>query len=196
MWKETDTLDYYNKHAGQYAAQAALLDVSALYTDFEACLKPGARILDLGCGGGRDSKHFLLQGYDVVPADGSAEMCRTASVFLDIPVRCIRFSELEYEEEFDGIWACASLVHVPQDQIRDVMARVKRALKPNGVLYASFKYGDGEENIRGRHFYYYSEYDLDWISDLGLIRYWISEDVRPDRTGEKWLNTLWRKIER
>ena len=194
MWKETATLNYYNKYAEQYAAQTFSVDVSDLYTDFEACLNPGARILDLGCGSGRDSKHFILQGYDVTPVDGSAEMCRMASDYLGIPVKCMRFSELKYKKEFDGIWACASLLHVPKDNIQDAMAKMKRALKPDGVLYASFKYGDGEENIGGRHFSYYSEYDLDWISDMGFIEYWISEDVRPGHAGEKWLNTLWQKI--
>ena len=194
MWKETATLNYYNTYAEQYAAQTFSVDVSDLYKDFEACLNPSARILDLGCGSGRDSKHFIQQGYDVTPVDGSAEMCRMASDYLGIPVKCIRFSELKYKKEFDGIWACASLLHVPKDNIQDVMAKMKRALKTDGVLYASFKYGDGEENIGGRYFSYYSEYDLDWISDLGLIEYWISEDVRPDHAAEKWLNTLWRKV--
>ena len=129
MWKETATLNYYNKYAQQYAAQTFSVDVSDLYKDFEACLNPGARILDLGCGSGSDSKHFIQQGYDVTPVDGSAEMCRMASDYLGIPVNCIRFSELKYKKEFDGIWACASLVHVPKDNIDDVMARVKRALK-------------------------------------------------------------------
>ena len=104
-----------------------------------------------------------------------------------------RFADLDYNDEFDGIWACASLLHVPQNKLPTVMEKVERALKPEGVLYASFKYGEGERIVGERHFSFYNEYDLDWLSGLGLIEYWISEDVRPDRPGEKWLNTLWRK---
>ena len=141
------TLQFYNNNAERYAAQTKYIDVSDLYTDFEECLCPGDRILDLGCGSGRDSKYFLERGYDVVPVDGSAEMCRVASEYLGIPVQQKLFSEIEYREEFDGIWACASLLHVPKVQIRDVMEKVSRALKEQGVLYASFKYGDDEKEI-------------------------------------------------
>lgn len=187
------TLRYYNNNAETYAEQTRYLDVSQLYTDFEECLCPGARILDLGCGSGRDSKYFLERGYDVTPVDGSAEMCRVASEYLGIPVQRKLFSELKYREEFDGIWACASLHHVPKEQIADIMSKVSRALKPQGVLYASFKYGDDERVVDGRFFSFYNETDLDWISDLGLIEYWITEYDRPKRPREKWLNTLWRK---
>ena len=188
------TLQFYNNNAERYAAQTKYIDVSDLYTDFEECLCPGDRILDLGCGSGRDSKYFLERGYDVVSVDGSAEMCRVASEYLGIPVQQKLFSEIEYREEFDGIWACASLLHVPKVQIRDVMEKVSRALKEQGVLYASFKYGDDEKTVDGRLFSLYNETDLEWISDLGLIEYWIIDDVRTEHVGAKWLNTLWRKV--
>ena len=99
------------------------------------CIKANVQI-DLGCGSGRDSKYFLEKGYAVIPVDGSAEMCIAASEYLHIPVRQMLFSELKFKNEFDGIWACASLLHVPKTQIRDIMAKVERALKPDGVLYA------------------------------------------------------------
>ena len=187
------TLDFYNRNADDYVAQSLKVDISYQYPDFEACLEPGARILDLGCGGGRDSKHFLDQGFDVVSVDGSPGMCRCAEALLGRPVRCLLFSDLDYVEEFDGIWACASLLHVPKDKFDGVMRKVERALKPQGVLYASFKYGEGERSVDGRYFSYYSEQDLDSLSRLSLIQYWISEDDRPEHAGEMWLRTLWRK---
>ena len=97
------TLQFYNSNAERYAAQTKFIDVSGLYMDFEECLCPGDRILDLGCGSGRDSKYFLDRGYDVVSVDGSAEMCRVASAYLGKPVQQILFSNLKYKEEFDGI---------------------------------------------------------------------------------------------
>ena len=130
----------------------------------------------------------------MIAVDGSAEMCRVASEYLGIPVQQKLFSQIEYREEFDGIWACASLLHVPNVQIRDVMEKVSRALKEQGVLYASFKYGDDEKTVDGRLFSLYNETDLEWISDLGLIEYWITDDVRTEHVGAKWLNTLWRKV--
>lgn len=189
----SSTLDYYNRNAESYAEQTQGADVTDLYVDFEECLNPGARILDLGCGSGRDSRYFAKKGYNVTPVDGSPEMCRVAAEYTGLPVRCLCFADLDYYDEFDGIWACASLLHVPQNKLPTVMEKVERALKPEGVLYASFKYGEGERIVGERHFSFYNEYDLDWLSGLGLIEYWISEDVRPDRPGEKWLNTLWRK---
>ena len=190
----SSTLDYYNRNAESYAEQTQGADVTDLYADFEECLYPGARILDLGCGSGRDSRYFTKKGYNVTPVDGSPELCRVAAEYTGLPVRCLRFADLDYYDEFDGIWACASLLHVPQNKLPTVMEKVERALKPDGVLYASFKYGEGEKKVGERHFSYYNEYDLDWLSNLELIEYWISEDVRPDRPGEKWLNTLWRKV--
>ena len=188
------TLDFYNHNAESYALQSLKADVSDLYTDFEECLDPGATILDLGCGSGRDSKHFIEKGFRVVPVDGSPAMCKFAESYLGTPVRCIQFSELDYKNAFDGIWACASLLHVPKKNLDAVMRRVVRALTPYGVLYASFKYGEGENDVDGRHFSYYNEYDLDTLTDLKLIEYWVSDDVRLDHANEKWLNTLWRNI--
>ena len=188
------TLAFYDQNAESYALESLKTDISDWYTDFEECLEPRARILDLGCGSGRDTKHFLEKGFDVVPVDGSPEMCRFAEYYLGTPVRCVRFSKLDYTKEFDGIWACASLLHVPQKDYRSVINKVERALKPYGVLYASFKYGEGERrDANGRYFSYYNENDLNDLSNLDLIEYWISEDVRPSHAGEQWLNTLWRK---
>ena len=83
--------------------------------------------IDLGCGSGRDSKHFIEKGFRVVPVDGSPEMCKFAESYLGSPVRCLQFSKLDYKKESDGIWACASLLHVPKQNLDAVMQRVERA---------------------------------------------------------------------
>lgn len=191
------TLDYYNDNADAYYSGTIGADVSALYARFEPLLPPRASIIDIGCGSGRDSKHFLSAGFSVTPIDGSHELCKKAEELLGIPVRCMRFQEIDYHEEFDGAWACASLLHVPKAEMPDVIGRISEALKPNGVFYASFKYGDSERESGGRFFSDYTENDLPiftgFAPPLSLVNYWISTDVRQDRADEKWINVIWKK---
>ena len=191
------TLDYYNQNAELYSCGTFNADVSALYSHFEPYLSAHGSILDIGCGSGRDTKHFLEAGYNVTSIDGSRELCKQAELRLGRPVRCILFSEIDYESVFDGAWACSSLLHVPKDEMPAVLQKVCRALKPGGVFYASYKYGESERETGGRHFSDYTENDLQVLTgyapELSLAEYWISTDVRKDRTNEKWLNIIWLK---
>ncbi len=192
-----NTLDYYNANAEAYAKSTITADVSELYRHFEPLLPPGATILDLGCGSGRDSKHFIDAGFHVTAVDGSAELCKAAERYLSIPVKNILFQDLDYHSEFDGVWACASLLHVPRRYIQQIIKQVNDAIKPGGHFYASFKYGTGERESNGRYFSDYSERDLLWLSELShellLHEWWLSGDVRDDRHGEKWLNVIWQR---
>ncbi len=191
------TLDYYNHNAETYIANTVAADVSDLYAHFEPLLPAGAAILDLGCGSGRDSRHFIDAGYRVTAVDGSSEFCSRASRYLEMPVRQLLFSELDYDSEFDAVWACASLLHVPRNELHSVLRLVARALKPGGLLYMSFKYGNSERESGGRLFSDYSESDIEWIGSaspyLHYQSHWISGDVRQERNGELWLNLLYRK---
>jgi len=113
----------------------------------------GARILDAGCGSGRDAKRFLEMGYEVTAFDASGELCALASRHVGRPVLRMRFDEVRFEDEFDGVWACASLLHVPRREMDGALARLSRSLKPGGVFYASFRYREGEViHEDGRHF--------------------------------------------
>lgn len=166
------------------------------YRPFLSRLPAGVHILDLGCGSGRDSRAFLDMGYRVTAVDGSPALCVRASQYAGIPVRCLRFQELDYIAAFDGIWACASPLHVPKSEMPDVMARVSRALKPGGILYVSFKYGTTERESGGR---FYNDYTEETIRTLftdsnGLIlkECWVTNDVRADRN-EKWVNAVAEK---
>ena len=187
------TIDYYNQNAEAFVQGTIHADMHEHYDRFLPYLPGQAHILDLGCGSGRDTLFFLKQGYSVVPVDGSAEVCKEAERILGFNVRCLRFEDLDYHNEFDAIWACASLLHVPKADIMTVMNKVAEALKPNGVLYASFKYGSGE-GIKGERFFnYYKEDFIDSVlPGAGFIckEYWVSNDVRPDRQEEKWLNLI------
>lgn len=192
-----ETLAYYNQNADAFIAGTRDADMSQQYSLFLKYLSPGCRILDLGCGSGRDSARFSSLGFAVTAVDGAEELCKRVRDRLGIPALCIRFEELSFEAQFDAVWACASLLHIKKADMPAVMAKVSAALKPGGILYASFKYGNGERSCDGRFFNNYTEKDLETLrlpeNRLRLLEYRITEDVRPERAGERWLNIIARK---
>ena len=192
------TLDYYNQNSEAYFSDTVKADVSGLYAHFEPLLPEKASILDLGCGSGRDSLHFIEAGYSVTPVDGSQELCTLAEKLLKQPVRCMLFQELDYKNAFDGVWACSSLLHVPKRELPQVIKKASDSLKPAGVFYASFKYGNNEREAGGRTFSDFTENELEQLTvlapELQLVEYWITNDVRKNRKDEKWLNIIWQHI--
>lgn len=150
--KQERTISYYDENAATFCEGTRNADMSETRGRFLQYLKPNALILDAGCGSGRDSKAFMESGYRVVAIDGSKEMCRQASAYLGQEVQCRRFEEIDEKEVYDGIWACASLLHVPHELLPKVIARLIVALVDGGVLYASFKYGEEEREAGGRYF--------------------------------------------
>ena len=188
------TLQYYESHADSFAAGTYGADMSAAAERFIACLPERARILDFGCGAGRDTKYFMQKGFVVDAVDGSAELCRIASAYTGAEVKRMLFGELEAVGVYDGIWACASILHLPEEELVDVLGRIARALKAGGVLYTSFKYGIGGGMRNGRYFTNFTEETLRefWkrVPGLTLREVWISGDVRPGREAERWVNLL------
>ena len=148
-----------------------------------------------GCGTGRDSRNMLDMGLRVTSVDASEAMCETARDMFDIEARRETFDQLAAEEEYDGIWACASLLHVGKSDLPRVLEKARNALKEGGILYASFKYGRFEGMRGGRWFTDLDEDALQTLVVEGLSteRVWITQDVRPGRSEEKWLNCLLRK---
>ena len=135
------TIAFYDSDPEGYAESTIHRDVSASRRAFASLLRPGARILDLGCGSGRDTVAFREEGFLVVPVDGSEGMCRAAETVIGEAVRLLSFEDLDYEDEFDGVWACASLLHLGYTELRDVLVLIRRALRDDGILFASFKKG-------------------------------------------------------
>lgn len=144
--------DYYRQNAQRFFTDTASVDMSALYPYFVACLPPGARILDAGCGSGRDVKAFGEMGFDVEAFDASAELVALACQLSGKPVVQMRFQDVDAVEKYDGIWCCASLLHVSDAELPEVMTKLAIALKPGGVWYLSFKHGHGEREKDGRRF--------------------------------------------
>lgn len=191
-----DSSDYYSKNAGEYFERTVNIDMQENHDRFLLQLSEGGSILDLGCGSGRDSAYFVSCGYDVTAMDASIEMCDLASVHMGQDVLHLSFAEIDFDEVFDGIWACASLLHVPSDEIEDIMAKVIKSIKPNGVLFMSFRYGDFEGERDGR---YYTDYNTKKLKELiarfeelELLEIKKCEDIRPEKD-VIWINALVHK---
>jgi SAM-dependent methyltransferase len=197
MRNKNTTIEYYDNNAISFVNSSIDADMHPMADLFLQYLPDQAKILDLGCGTGRDSLYFLQHGYESIPTDGSAEMCKIAAKLTGIPVRQLMFEDLAYDNEFDGVWACASLLHLGRQSIPCILKKVSSALKENGIAYLSFKYGNFEGTRNGRFFTDLSERDITFLcsKDTGLMleRYLITPDVRPGRDSEKWLNIFARK---
>lgn len=188
------TRQFYEVNAETFVAETRAIDMRSLYAPFLARIPAGGHILDAGCGSGRDSRAFLDLGYRVTAFDASPQMVHLASLELGQSVHCLSFQALDWRCEFDAIWACASLLHVKRPELPDVLHRMARSLRPSGVLYASFKYGQSERFHHGRHF---TDLNADSLKNLlretGVwtpIEIWMTHDRRPDRSDEQWLNVL------
>ena len=158
--RDDDTIGFYTGNAAAYTSRGQAADRPYLET-FLARLQEGASILELGCGGGQDSEFMLAAGYDVHPTDGTPEIAKAAQARLGIPVRTLLFENIDESARYDGVWANACLLHVPRDQLASVLSLIRRALKPGGVFYASYK--EGETGARDTLDRYYNYPSQDWL---------------------------------
>lgn len=189
------TIEYYNNRAGMYAEETMHLDMEDIRSRFLSFIPDGGKILDAGCGSGRDTIAFLNKGYDVDAIDASQVMCEIASENTGIEVKCVRFEELTGEPVYDGIWACASLLHVKREALESVLDNLHGLLKSGGVIYASFKYGDTERIKDDRYFNDITETLAEeyFAKAFQVVEIFINSDHRSDRPGENWVNIIARK---
>lgn len=155
-----NTLEYYNKNAKIYCDQTLVGNLQENYNKFLEHLQPHAYILDFGCGSGRDSKYFLDNGYKVKAIDGSIEMCKLASKYINQEVTCMKFEELNDINTYDGIWACSSILHIEKENLSDILIKMINSLKVNGVIYTSFKIGTGYEIKEGKYYNYLTKDEM------------------------------------
>lgn len=190
------TVEYYNENADRFFETTVYADMSPQRDTFADLLPEGGKILDAGCGSGRDSLAFMKKGFQVEAFDASEELCERAAALLGQQVRVCRFEELDDTDQFDGIWACASLLHVPMEAMENAINRLARALKSEGILYASFKKGVGEHDRGKRRFTDADEAYLRSILEdkFDILEIKESRDVRPGREEEIWMNVFARKI--
>lgn len=186
------TLGYYNENASEFIGSTVNIEFSGLQMRFMSMLPEEGRILDLGCGSGRDSLAFMDSGFAVDVVDGSEAMVRAASELMGLSVACVLFEEYEPRHEYDGIWACSSLLHVPIEDLGGIIQKYARSLKPDGVFYMSFKLGNYQGIRNGRWFTDLDEEAfrslINEVDGLSIDSLDITSDVRPHRENEKWLN--------
>ena len=191
------TLAYYDNNAEDFYKCTVDVEFSSVQNLFLSMLKQDSHILDFGCGSGRDARFFIEQGYSVEAVDGSSELCKLASEYTGITVKKMFFQELAEVNKYDGIWACSSILHLPVNELEDVMKKMVVALKDKGIIYTSFKYGTFSGERNGRFFTDMTEDTfalfLNKIQSLKVEKQWITSDVRPGRGEEKWLNLILRK---
>ncbi|MCF8093704.1 MAG: class I SAM-dependent methyltransferase [Desulfotignum sp.] len=195
--RQKETLDYYQSNAEKFFDDTVSIDLTDLYHPFLELMPETGLILDAGCGSGRDTRFFRRQGFDVVAFDNSSEMVKLASHFTGQDCLLLSFDDINFENRFDGVWACSSMLHVPKSNMINVLNKLCTALKHEGILYTSFKYGDDEVFRNGRLFSNYDEESFNAVitdqKELDILKYWKTNDLRPGREGEKWLNILLQK---
>ena len=189
----TKTIDYYNQNAQAFVDATLDVDLTELYDEFLPLIPKNGTLLDAGCGSGRDAFIFKERGFNVDAFDISPEIAKLASEYLNQKVAVSSFQALDDVDRYDGIWCCASLIHVAKNDLTEVFNNLARALKPQGIVYVSFKYGDGEREHNGREFTDLNEKMLESIiknTNLFSLKSWQSADQRPERASEIWLNAI------
>lgn len=193
-----NTLDYYNKNSEEYFNSTLNVDMTNTYKPFLKLVPKDGKILDLGCGSGRDSMNFMKLGYEVIAVDGAKKLAKKASVLLGKEVIVSTFEELELKEKFHGIWACASLLHIKREDLKTVLNNLYNNLDDNGVFYMSFKYGEKEYvDDKNRYFNCFTDESIiSFINEntkYNILGLYITEDKLGRVNEVKWLNLICNK---
>ena len=187
-----DTLNYYNENAELYCEQTKVGNVQENYDRFLRTIPDGSYILDFGCGSGRDSKYFIENGYKVRAIDGSTEICKITSKYINQEVECMRFEDLDDVDVYDGIWACSSILHVEKENLPEILNKMLRSLKSGGVIYTSFKLGSGYEIKEGKYYNYITKEEMeDILKGLSIEAKLIDYFETKPSTKRISPNTIW-----
>jgi 2-polyprenyl-3-methyl-5-hydroxy-6-metoxy-1,4-benzoquinol methylase len=187
--------DYYNQNAEQFIEQTFSLNVLDTLHQFTKKLPPGAKVLDVGCGSGRDTLTLKSLGYDVVAFDASEELAKKASEKINHPVLHMKIEDMNWKEEFDGVWAMASLLHLKKEEMPLNLQKIMDSLKPEGTFFMSLKAGKGEGyDDKGRFFSYYSTEEVTKLfKDIGYenVEFFSNEDSL--KRDVVWISALIKK---
>lgn len=193
LFNQLMTHHYYSEEAIAYAAETLIIDIASETQAICLATAPPAKILDLGCGSGRDTLYFRSKGYEVTPVDSSPAMCQLAAVETQSPVIPKNVLSLGYDKEFDAIWASACLPHIPKNELNDALTQCMKALKPGGLLYFSLKSGEGEGiDPQGRFTARYTREEIEHRLQsfpCDIVSIWSSQAARRN-SNEIWLNVI------
>ena len=191
------SVEFYEQNAESFFKRTVDADMDGPRAAFAALLPPGGRVLDAGCGSGRDALALSRQGFQVTATEASPALAALAQAHTGLPIQVMTFDQMAWTEAFDGVWACASLLHVPRSDLPDAVRRLREALVPGGVLWMSFKYGAQERQVAGRWFTDLEEPAAEalvgTVGGLELLSLEQSGDVRNDHGGEWWLTVVCRR---
>lgn len=191
-----DSIDYYDRYAVPYYEETVDFSMEGQLERFIELLPESADVLDLGCGSGRDTVFLEEEGCVVTAMDGSEKMCELASIHTGKEVLHLKVEDMEFDDVFHGIWACAVLGHFTPDEVKGVMDKILKALKDDGILYFSVKKGERNGKYNGRYFYDYDREALNNLLDafpnIKVLDIWKTNDVRADKS-DRWFNVLLRK---
>jgi SAM-dependent methyltransferase len=195
-----DSIDYYNRFATKYYEETVNATMEEQLKQFMELLPTGGAVLDLGCGSGRDSLYLVEEGYDVTSLDGSEKMCELAQIHIGQEVLNLTYNLLDFNEVFDGVWACASLVHEEPEKLPETLQRVFDCLKPEGVMYMSFRHGDYLGFNSDISYYAYTEDTFRSVlegcrekQNIEIIDIFITKDSREGFLDNEWINIYIRK---
>jgi SAM-dependent methyltransferase len=194
----TDSIAFYEDHAEEFFQRSVDTPILEQQRAFAAMLPAGGRVLDAGCGSGRDAKLFREWGFQVTATEAAPKLAALARAHSGVDVQVMRFDQMAWEEAFDGIWACASLLHVSRAKLPETLRRLRRALVPGGVWFMSFKYGAAERETNFRRFTDLDEAGAErLIAEVGgleLLSLQVTGDVRAERAEERWLSVVCRRV--
>jgi len=193
-----NTVNFYNKNAKEYFDTTIKGNMQLSYDKFLKYIPQNGYILDFGCGSGRDSKYFIENGYKIKAIDGSLELCLLAEKYLDHKVEHMYFKELDDKNIYDGIWSCASILHLKEYEFLEVLKKMVYALKTEGIMYISFKDGIGQEIINGRYFKYYTKEQfiniINSFDNLKIVDIYTTKSTTNINEEKNWNNFILRKV--
>lgn len=194
---DASTINYYNLNAKSYFESTVHADMSDYYERFIEYLNPGDSIIDIGAGSGRDVKYFLKCGFDVEGIDASVELCKLASDYTGVSIKCCTIQEWRPEKKYNGIWANASLLHLNMEEIQKFMCGIPDLLQDKGILYFSLKSGITTGiDTDGRFFTDVSEEKVQQFIEkstaITIVDMWKTED-KLNRSGFSWINVIVQK---